>query len=126
MERFVALKDRRLRGDVPVTPQLATLSVDATVPLAEAFTAIIDTAGTEHVRALFLLCASSRKFVGDPRRLGKVSEPMKQGDFSMFVALETVRHFGGHSGLVVEALDGAHGEGAASAKPVEQRLSMLS
>jgi hypothetical protein len=42
----------------------------------------------------------------------------------MLVGPETVGEFRGDAGFVVEALDGAHGEGVSRAIPVEQVFAM--
>lgn len=86
MERFVALRDRRLRGLVPVTPQVATFHVDGSVPLNVAFTAIKSTANGKKLSALFVLCHG---YAGENTRAGVCADA---GGMGLQLGRENVLH----------------------------------
>jgi hypothetical protein len=67
MDRFVALRDARLEGNVPVVPGLLSFHVNETVSLMEPFAAIQAAAHAGPLKGLFILCHGA---AGKNERLG--------------------------------------------------------
>ena len=64
--KYMAIRDRRLRGGVPARPHLAIYNTDASIPLRSVFNHINHYAGSGKIHSLFILCHG---FAGANKRL---------------------------------------------------------
>jgi hypothetical protein len=65
-EKYMAVRDRRLRGGVPARSHLAIVNTDVSTPLRALFHQIIVYAGTGKIHTLFVLCHG---YAGTNRRM---------------------------------------------------------
>ena len=86
MNRYLALRDRRLEGGVPARPRLGIINTDEHTPLAEAFARIRGYVRLGRIHTLYILCHG---YAGENPR-GRVS--MDAGGMGLQLGREDVTH----------------------------------
>jgi len=85
-EKYMAIRDKRLRGGVPPRPHLAIHNTDATVPLRTVFNHINHYARSGKIHSLFILCHG---YAGANKRLNM---SMDAGGMGLQLGREGLRH----------------------------------
>jgi hypothetical protein len=65
-QKYMAIRDRRLRGGVPARPHLAIHNTDASTPLRTVFNHVKHYAGAGKIHTVFILCHG---YAGENKRL---------------------------------------------------------
>lgn len=69
--------------------------------------------------------ASSVESVGEPRRLGQVSERVVEGDFGVLVRSKSIGSSSRNPRLIVESLDCAARECVSDTEPIQEEVAMV-